>query len=133
MDTPKRALAPHAEVRLRVGDGVFRDQVFVGALRRVQEERVAAVHGHHHELRQDVPRPQIVEDRRQAPSLPELAGLEEAVQRVDDRVGLRAFRVGRGKVHRAAHVAAEGGGMKRRDAHLRPQRSRHGHDRGHGE
>ena len=122
-------LATDAVGRLRERDRILRGQVLVGAEGGVGEERVAAVHGDDDELRKDVARPQVVEDRGQPAPLPELMCLEQPVQHVDDRVRLRPFGVGRRKVHGAGHLASQRGRVQGRGPHLCPQRRRAGHGR----
>jgi hypothetical protein len=69
-----------------VGDEVLRHHVLVAAPGRVHEEGVPPVDRHDQELRRRPALAQPREDRREAAPLPEARPLEEAVQRVDDRV-----------------------------------------------
>ena len=69
-----------------MGDEVLRDEVLVAAALRVHEERVAAVHRDHQELGHRPARAELGEDGGEPAPLPEAGPLEEAVERVDDRV-----------------------------------------------
>ena len=69
-ERPSRRARHDAVARLDVGDEVLRDEILVAAALRVHEERVAAVHGDHQELRHGAGRAERGEDRRRARAAP---------------------------------------------------------------